>query len=111
MTKSSKCLLHTLNLRNVKKLSFKFFEVISIIRGNMVFCLETIHCRNLNTQCQKRHDATTDVKVNFQICGCVGCMKNMLFLANILFFIFILSMCAMEFTEKLTLIHFILEFV
>ena len=55
-------------------------------------------------QRQKRHEVTSDVKDNFLICGFIGCMKNMLFLANILFVI--LSMCAMEFEEKLTLIHF-----
>ena len=38
MTNSSKfSLLHKLNLRNVKKLSCKLYEIISIIRGNMVF--------------------------------------------------------------------------
>ena len=48
------------------------------------------------------------MKVYFLICGFVGCMKNMLFLAT--FFLYILSMCAMEFAEKLTLIHFCLKF-
>ena len=38
MTESSKfSWLHTLNLQSVKKLFCKFFEVISIIHGNMVF--------------------------------------------------------------------------
>ena len=55
-------------------------------------------------QRQKRHGVTNDVKVNFLIYGFGGVFKNMLFLANILFII--LSMCAMEFTEKLTLIQF-----
>ena len=58
-------------------------------------------------QRQKRHDITNGVKVNFLICGFVGCMKNMLFLAKILFIV--LSMCAMDFAEKLTPIHFCLE--
>ena len=68
---------------------------------------ETIQCLNFNTQRQKRHDVTNDVKVNFLICGFVGCMKNMLLLANLLFII--LRMCAIEFAEKLTLIHFCLK--
>ena len=70
---------------------------------------ESIHCINFNTQCQNHHDVTTDVKVNLLICGFAGCIKNVLFLANILFFI-ILSMCAMQFIEKLKLIHFCLKF-
>ena len=38
MTKSSKLSeLHILNLQSVKKLSCKFYEVFSIIHGNMVF--------------------------------------------------------------------------
>ena len=73
-----------------------------------IWSFETIHCLNFNTQRQKRHDVTNDVKVNFLICGFVGCMKNMLLLANLLFII--LSMCAIEFAEKLTLIHFCLKF-
>ena len=81
------------------KLSPLFIEILSF---------ETIHCLNFNMQRQKRHDVTNDVKVNFRICGFVRCMKKMLFLANILFFI-ILSMRAMEFVEKLTLIHFTLS--
>ena len=36
-------------------------------------------------QRQKRHDVTNDAKVKFLICGFVGRMKNMLFLANIRF--------------------------
>ena len=73
-----------------------------------IWFFETIHCLNFNTQRQKRHDVTNDVKVNFLICGFVGCMKNMLFLANLLFII--LSMCAIKFAEKLTLIHYCINF-
>ena len=73
-----------------------------------IYYFETIHCLNFNTQRQKRHDVTNDVNVNFLICGSVGCMKNMLYLARIFFII--LSMFAMEFVEKLTLIHFCLKF-
>ena len=51
-----------------------------------IWSFETIHSLSFNTQCQKRHDATYDVKVNFLICGFVGCMRNMLFHANILFY-------------------------
>ena len=32
-----KLIIHTLNLRSVKKLSCKFYEAISIIHGNVVF--------------------------------------------------------------------------
>ena len=60
-----------------------------------MWSFETIHGLNFNMQCQKCHDVTNDIKVNFLICGFIGCMKNMLFLANILFII--LSMCAVEF--------------
>ena len=74
-----------------------------------IWSFETIHCLNFNMQRQERHDVTNDVKVNFQIFRYVGCMKNMLFLANILFFI-IHSMCAREFEENLTLIRFCLVF-
>ena len=81
------------------KLSPLFMEIRSF---------ETIHCLNFNTQRQKHHDVTNDVKVNFLICRFVGCMKNMIFLANLLFII--LSVCAIEFAEKLTLIHFCLKF-
>ena len=73
-----------------------------------IWSFETIHFLNFNTQRQKRHDITNDVKISFLICGFVRCMKNMLFLANLLFFI-ILSMCAIEFAEKLTLIYFALS--
>ena len=51
-----------------------------------IWSFETIHRLNFNTQRQKRHDATNDVKVNFLICGFVECMENMLFLANLLFY-------------------------
>ena len=74
-----------------------------------MWSFETVHCLNFNTQRQERHDVTNDVKVILLICGFVGCMKNMLFLANMLFFI-ILSMSAMEFAEKSTLIQFCLKF-
>ena len=73
-----------------------------------IWSIETIHCLNFNTERQKRHDVTNDVKVNFLICWFVRCMKNMLLLANLLFII--LSMCAIEFAEKLTLIHLCLKF-
>ena len=48
-----------------------------------IWSFETIHCLNLKTQRQKRHDVTNGVKVNSLICGFVGCMNNMLFLSNI----------------------------
>ena len=51
-----------------------------------IWCFETLHCLNFNTQRQKGHDVTNDVKVTILICGFVGCMKNMLFLANILLY-------------------------
>ena len=51
-----------------------------------IWSFETIHCLKFNTQRQKRHDVTNDVKVNFLICGFVERMKNMLFLANLLFY-------------------------
>ena len=51
-----------------------------------IWSFETIHCFNFNTQRQKRHDVTNDVNVNFLVCGFVGCMKNMLLLANLLFY-------------------------
>ena len=50
-----------------------------------IWSFETIHCLNFNTQRQKRHEVTNDTKINFLICKFVGCMKNMLFLAIILF--------------------------
>ena len=81
------------------KLSSLFMEIWSF---------KTIHCLNFNMQYYKHHDVTNEVKVNFLICGFVVCMKNMLFLANILFII--CSMCAMEIAEKLTMIHFCIEF-
>ena len=58
------------------KLSLLFTEIWSF---------ETIYCLNFNTQRQKSHDVTDDVKVNFLICEFVRCMKNMLFLASLLF--------------------------
>ena len=51
-----------------------------------IWPFETVHCLNFNTQRQERHDVTNDVKVTFPIRGFVGCMKNMLFLVNILFY-------------------------
>ena len=72
-----------------------------------IWSFEALHRLNFNMQPQKRQDDTNDVKVNFLMCGFVGCMKNML-LANLQFIMS--SMCAMEFAEKLTLIHFCLEF-
>ena len=81
---------------NFIKLSQLFMEMWSI---------ETIHCLNFNGQRQKLHDVTNDVKVNCLIHGLVGCMKNMLVLFNILFFI-ILSICAMEYAEKHTFFYY-----
>ena len=69
---------------------------------------ETIHCVNLNTQRQKRHDVTKNVKFNFLTCGLGRCMKKHAILANILFTI--QAICAMEFAEKFPLIHSCLEF-
>ena len=62
---------------NFIKLSPFFMEIWSF---------EHIHSLNFNIECQKCHDNANDVKVNFLIYRFVGCMKNMLFLANILFF-------------------------
>ena len=59
------------------KLSQLFIEIWSF---------ETIHRLTFNTHSQKRHDVTNDVQVNFLICGFAGCMKSMLFLANILYY-------------------------
>ena len=73
-----------------------------------IWSFETIHCLKFNMQRQKRYDVTNDVKFNFLICEFAGCMKNMLFFANIFFFV--LSMCAKQFAEKLTLIHFCPKF-
>ena len=70
-----------------------------------IWSFETIHFINFNTQRQKRHVVTNDVKVNLLTNGFVGCIEIMLFLLTYVFFI-ILSMCAMEFAEKFTLIHF-----
>ena len=73
-----------------------------------IWSFETLKCLNFSMQRQKRHDITNDVKVYFLICGFARWMKNMLFLARLLFII--LSMCAMEVLEKLTLINFCLQF-
>ena len=51
-----------------------------------IWSFELIHCQNFKTHCQKRPDVSNAIKVNFLFCGFVGCMKNMLFLANILFY-------------------------
>ena len=59
------------------KLSLLFMEIWSF---------ETIHCLNFNTPRQKRYDVTNDVKVNFLINGFAGCMINVLFLNNIIFY-------------------------
>ena len=77
-----------------------------------IWYFEAIHCLNFSMQRQKGRDVTNDVKVNFKflIYGSVGCLQSIIILPNILFFI-IRSMCAMEFTEKMTLIHSCLEFV
>ena len=70
------------------------YEVIRIYPANCtklsplfmkLWSFETIHCLNFNTQRQERHGVTNDVNVNFLICRFVGCMENMIFLANILF--------------------------
>ena len=73
-----------------------------------MWSFETIHCLNFNTQRPKRHDVTNDVKVKFLIYGFVGCMKTCYILLT--YFFIILNMCAMEFAEKLTLIHVCLKF-
>ena len=70
-----------------------------------IWSFETIHCLNFNTQCQKRHDVTNGVKTNFLICGFVRCMKKTCYFLLTYFFI-VRSMCAMEFADKLKLIHF-----
>ena len=51
-----------------------------------IYSFETIHCLNFNTQGQKRYNVTNDVKIKLLICGFARCIKNMLFLANILFY-------------------------
>ena len=99
-------LLHILNLQSVNNYSATFMKLSSLFME--LWSFEIIHCLNFNTQCQKCHDVTNDVKVNFLICEW---MKDTLFLANIVFIIH--SMCVMEFAEiaeKLTLIHFCLKF-
>ena len=65
---------------------------------------ETIHCLNVNTQRQKRHDVTylPDLRI------CQGARKTCCFL--LAYFFTILCMCAMEFAEQLTLIHFCIKF-
>ena len=105
MTKSSNLVTYTRLIyevirsypANFMKLSPLFMEIWSF---------ETVHCLNFNTQCQKHHDVTNDVKVNLMICGFVGYIKTCYFLLT--YFFIILSMCAMEFADKLTLIHFYL---
>ena len=73
-----------------------------------IWSFGTIQCLNFNRQRQKRHDVTNGVNVNFLIRGFVRCMKKLLFFANI--HCVIISMCAMEFAEELTLIYFCLMF-
>ena len=50
-----------------------------------IWSFETTHGLNFNMQRQKCYAVTNDVKFNFLIYGFAGCMKNMLFLANIVF--------------------------
>ena len=73
-----------------------------------ILSFETIDCLNYNIKRQKRLDVSKDVKVNFLVLGFIGCIKSILFLDIIYFFI--LSMWAMEFAEKMALINFCLEF-
>ena len=73
-----------------------------------IWSFETIHCLNFNTQRQKRYDVTNDVRANFLILRICRVHDKYAISANILFYI--LSMCAMEFAEKLTLIHFCPKF-
>ena len=54
--------------------------------SRFVWLFQTMHCPNFNTQRQKRHNVIYNVKVHFLICGFAGCVTNMLFLANILFY-------------------------
>ena len=56
-----------------------------------IWSFKTIHCLNCNLQRQKHHGVTNDVKITFLIGGFVGRMKNMLFLANILFLLSLAS--------------------
>ena len=105
--------------QNLVNYSHLIYEVLRSYPANFmklsplfmkIWSFETKHCLKFNTQSQKHYDITDEVKVNFLICGFAGSMKNMLCLANILFFI-ILNMCVMEFAEKLTLFHFCPKFV
>ena len=106
MTKSSILVYYAHLLYEVlRSYPTNFMKLSSLLME--LWSFETIHCLNFNTQRQKHHDVTNDAKINFLICGFVGCMQNMLFLANILFTI--LSMCALESAEKMTLIHFCLQ--
>ena len=73
-----------------------------------LWSFETMQCLNFKMQRQKRHDVINDVNVTFLVWEVARCMKNMLFLANKLFFI-ILTMCTMELVEKMTLIHLYTE--
>ena len=65
-----------------------------------IWSFETVHCLNFNTQRQERHDVTNDVKVILLIRGLVGCIKNMLFLANILF---LLSLACVQWNSQKSL--------
>ena len=68
-----------------------------------IWSSETIHCVKLNTQRQKPHDVTNDVKLNLLTCRFFVCMNKCYFLQT--YFFIILSICAMEFAEKLMLIY------
>ena len=87
MKKSSKFKYTHLNYEVLRSHPAIFMKLSPLFME--IWSFETIHCLNFNTQCQKRHDITNDVKGNFLIWGFVGCLKNMLFLANILFFLFL----------------------
>ena len=54
-----------------------------------IWSFETIHCLSFNTQRQKLYDVTNNVNVNFLIYRFAGCMKYVLFLANILFLLYL----------------------
>ena len=69
---------------NLMKLSPLFMEMSYF---------ETIHCLNFNMQRQKPRDDINDVKVNFLICGFVGCMKNMLFAEKLTLDLFLPKIC------------------
>ena len=62
-----------------------FISVYILCPLFIVWSFETIHRLKFYMQRQKRHDITNDVNVNFLICGFVGCVENMLFLADMLF--------------------------